>query len=95
MFSSRTVDFSQAKILKMNNTKVKRFELEFMLDTLNIYSPLNFSNRRVRAEGIKKIIEEGTQETEAPKEDNFAKNKTYERIMNEAKEKRNESHSKS
>lgn len=63
-----------------------------MLDTLNIYSPLNFVNRRERAENIKKIIEEGTKKEETPKEDSLTKNKTYERIMNESKDLKNESH---
>jgi hypothetical protein len=86
VFATRSIDFSQAKVYKFFTTKMSRFQLELVLDTLNPYSRLNFFNRMERAQGLQKLIHEYNIE-EQPKEESVKKNKTYERIMNESKPK--------
>lgn len=81
-----SVDFSQAKIYKIKSSEMGRFELEFMLESMNIYSRLNFANRKERSEKINQIISEA--QDAQPKVEpikGIKKNKTYERIMNEKK----------
>ena len=45
VFSTKTIDFSQAKIYQLKTTQMQPFEVEFILETLNPYSFLNFSKR--------------------------------------------------
>jgi len=64
-------------------SKLSKFQLEFMLGTMNPYSKLNFSIRKENSENIQKIIKEGESEVSKPKPETIKKNKTYERIMKE------------
>lgn len=63
-------------------SKLSQFQLEFILDTMNLNSPMNFSLRKERAEGLKKIVKETKDDTqEQQSAGTILNNKTYERIM--------------
>lgn len=66
---------------------MSRLELEFVLDTLNPYYKLHFMNRMEKAINLTKYVKELSENVPKPKLDSLQKNKTYERIMNEAKSK--------
>ena len=86
VFSTKTIDYSQAKIYRLMSSKLSQFQLEFILDTLNQNSPMNFSLRKERADGLRKIVKEtknSEQDQQTPK--SILSNKTYERIMNDKK----------
>lgn len=85
VFATKTIDFSKAKVYKLFSSKMNQFQLEFVLDTLNPYSKLNFQTRMERAQGLEKIVKENTDEqavkSEA-KEDTSNKLKLQEKIAN-------------
>lgn len=82
VFSTKTIDFSQAKIYKLMTSKLSQFQLEFILDTMNLNSSLNFSLRKERADNLKKIVNETKEEVkEQQSSGTIHSNKTYERIM--------------
>lgn len=87
VFATKSIDFSQANVYKLMTSKLNKFQLEFMLESLNQYSHLNFAKRQERAQKLDKIVKEYGVEPE-PKPDPLEQNKTYERIMKESTSKR-------
>ncbi len=57
--------------------------MEFMLDTMTLYSNFSFAKRRNRYEGLTKLVEEAAPEKPPVSKNKLKNNKTYERIMNE------------
>jgi hypothetical protein len=87
IFATNTINFSEAKIYKLLTSKLSQFQLEFMLETMNQYSNLNFAKRQERSAKIESFINESEPEQSTIKDKGLSGNKMYEKIMNEPKHK--------